>query len=239
MRDRELMRDRDCLVVMARRPEAGTTKTRLAQCIGDSAAARLYEAFLLDTLAVCGDGDAAVMISYAPATADAAAYMGRIAPDAMLAPQPDVDFGARLAAAMQAAFDRGYARVAVIGSDIPHMSGAWIEDAFAGLEQHDVAIGPTHDGGYYLLALGMPQPGLFEGIDWSTGLELGQTLERAAGFGLDVGFVETTFDVDDVGDLVSLREHIAANGTVGCPRTAAVLATIDVSAGAAPAMRGQ
>lgn len=233
------MRERDCIVVMARRPEAGTTKTRLAAHVGDDAAARLYEAFLRDTLAACGDVDARVMISYAPATAEAAACMRRIAPGAMLAPQPDVGFGARLAAAMQAAFDRGFGRVAVIGSDIPHMSHSWIETALAGLDQHDVAIGPTRDGGYYLLALGAPQPGLFEGIDWSTGLELGQTLERAAALGLDVGFVQATFDIDDAGDLGSLREVIAAHGPAVCPHTAAVLATIDASAGAALAMRGR
>ena len=224
------MRGRDCIVVMAREPVAGSTKTRLAAAIGAPEAASLYESFLLDTLATCGSLPAALLISYAPDGSRAEQYFRRIAPRAILALQEEVAFGARLAAAMQAAFDREFERVAVIGSDIPHLAAAWIQDAFTSLDDHDLALGPTQDGGYYLLALRTPNPRLFDDIDWSSGLELGQTHSRAGELELRVKEVQDTFDIDDIGDLLALREHVEANGVAVCPRTAAALALLDPAA---------
>ena len=223
------MQGRDCIVVMAREPSPGSTKTRLAAALGDRAAASVYEAFLLDTIATCRHVDSRMLISYAPDSRDAARYFRHIAPDAMFAAQPDVPFGARLAGAMQMAFDCGFARVAVIGSDIPHMAGAWIKDAFVSLDDHDVALGPTQDGGYYLLALRMPEWRLFDDIDWSSGRELGQTRDRADKLGLRVNELQTTFDIDDIEDLLALREHIDVKGPALCPRTAAAIAHLDLT----------
>ena len=90
------MRARDCIVVMARQPVAGRTKSRLAASLGDDAAAGLYEAFLLDTLAVCRIVDATTVISYAPDEAEARTYFALVAPAAVLAPQREVSFGERL-----------------------------------------------------------------------------------------------------------------------------------------------
>lgn len=224
------MRARDCIVVMARQPAPGSTKTRLAAALGDGIAASLYEAFLLDTLVTCGTVDAALLIAHAPDGAAAKRYFRRIAPTAVLSAQRDGGLGARLAAGMEAAFVRGYQRVAVIGSDIPHMASAWIEDAFASLDDHDVALGPTRDGGYYLLALRAPEPRLFEGISWSSGRELAQTLNRAGELGLRVNAIQRTFDIDDIDDLRSLQELVAARGAAACRRAAAALRLVDVDA---------
>ena len=221
------MRGRDCTVVMARQPVPGSTKTRLAAAVGDGPASSLYEAFLLDTLATCGEVEAELLISYAPDSLRAERYVRRIAPDALLAAQPDAPFGVRLAAAMQSAFDHGFRRVAVIGSDIPHVTSTAVDRAFVSLDGYDMALGPTRDGGYYLLALRAPAPGLFRGIDWSSGRELGQTLDRARELGLRVTALEETFDIDDAGDLAALRDLIALNGPGICPRTAAALSNTD------------
>lgn len=223
------MGDRDCVVVMARLPLAGSTKTRLASALGDHAAASLYEAFLLDTIATCRRVEARLCVSYAPGSPDALRYFRDIAPEAMLAVQPDAPFGARLAAAMQAGFDGGCERVAIIGSDIPHMEFGWLDDAFSALDDHDVALGPTQDGGYYLLALRTPESRLFDDIDWSSGRELGQTRSRASQLGLRIKDVQETFDIDNFADLMTLKELIQANGADACPRTAAALAHLNLT----------
>ena len=224
------MRRRNCIVVMAREPSPGATKTRLAAALGDHAAASAYEAFLLDTIATCRRVDAQLVVAYAPHTAAASRYFRDITPDAMFAVQPDAPFGTRLAAAMQAAFDRGGGRVAVIGSDIPHLEAAWIDDAFASLDTHDVALGPTQDGGYYLLGLRTPEPRLFDDIDWSSGRELGQTRSRANQLGLRVKDVQRTFDIDDIADLSALQALIHGSGADVCPRTTAELARLNLAA---------
>ncbi len=217
------MPQRDCIVVMARRPAAGAVKTRLAASLGARPAAELYEAFLLDTLAACAEVDARVAISYAPDDAQARRYFSAAAPDALLAPQRDVPFGERLADATGSAFHAGAGRVAVIGSDIPHVRPQWIAGAFSALDEADLAIGPTRDGGYYLLALRSAEPRLFAGIDWSSGRELGQTMARASELKLQVSVVPETFDVDVASDLADLESLIATDGPQRCPRTAARL----------------
>jgi hypothetical protein len=224
------MRGRNCIVVMARKPSPGLTKTRLAAALGDEAAASVYEAFLLDTIATCRRVDARLLVSYAPDSPGAAHYFRSIAPEAMLVVQPDAPFGARLAAGMQAAFGGGRERVAIIGSDIPHMESVWLDDAFASLDDHDVALGPTHDGGYYLLALRSPEPRLFDDIDWSSGRELEQTRSRASQLELRVKDVQRTFDIDNIADLSALQELIHASGADICPRAAAELARLDLAA---------
>jgi len=223
------MRRRNCIVVMAREPSPGSTKTRLAAALGDQAAASVYEAFLLDTIATCRRVDAPLLVSYAPDSPDAARYFRDIAPEAVFAAQAEVPFGARLSAAMHVAFDSGCERVLVIGSDIPHMQSAWLDDAFASLDDHDAALGPTHDGGYYLLALRAPEPRLFDDIDWSSGRELGQTRSRASQLGLRVKDVRDTFDIDNIADLLALQGLIQANGADACPRTADVLTHLNLT----------
>lgn len=225
------MNDSRCIVVMAREPRSGAVKTRLARAIGDERAAALYEAFLRDTIATCAGTSADVIISFANDAPRSAAFFARIAPSLTAVPQPNGDFGARLSAGIAAGFAAGHTRVAVVGSDIPHMASGWIDDAFALLDDADMALGPAHDGGYYLMALRQPEPRLFRGIDWSSGREFAQTLTRARECGLRVALVETTFDIDNEADLDALRARIAAEGAAICPLTVAALASM-------PAVRG-
>lgn len=116
-------------------------------------------------------------------------------------PQPAGDLGERMAAAFDEGFRRGARRVAIIGTDVPGAGRHHVLQALAALERHDVCVGPARDGGYYLLALGRPEPRLFEGIAWSTPEVLGQTLARAESLGLRVARLETLTDVDTLEDL--------------------------------------
>ena len=123
-------------------------------------------------------------------------------------PQRGEDLGARMAAAFDDAFRRGARRTAIIGTDAPSVSRERVIEAFEALDGHDVAIGPASDGGYYLLALGSPQPELFQGIAWSTPSVLAQTLERAAALRLRVRLLKPLTDVDTLADLRSEWPHL-------------------------------
>jgi hypothetical protein len=107
----------------------------------------------------------------------------------------------RMAAAFGEGFRRGARRVAIVGTDVPGVSREHVLAALASLDGHDLAVGPAHDGGYYLLAMRRPEPRLFEGVAWSTPLVLRETLERAASLGLRVASLETLVDVDTLDDV--------------------------------------
>jgi hypothetical protein len=105
-----------------------------------------------------------------------------------------------MARAFGECFARGARRVAIVGTDAPDCTRAHVTAAWAALDTHDVAVGPTHDGGYYLLALARPCPGLFQDIAWSTPDVLRATLARAAAAGLSVARLATLRDVDTLAD---------------------------------------
>jgi hypothetical protein len=106
-----------------------------------------------------------------------------------------------MAAAFDEAFRRGARRAAIIGTDAPSVSRELVLEALGALNDHDLAVGPASDGGYYLLALDRPRPELFEGIAWSTPSVLAATRERAARLGLRVRVLRSLTDVDTLADL--------------------------------------
>ena len=120
---------------------------------------------------------------------------------------------------------RSHQLVGVVGSDLPGLDARRVDDAFDCLERGaDVVLGPTADGGYYLLALRATRidPALFAGVSWSTGRVLEQTLERCRKLGLRRAMLDTGRDIDRPGDLDWLIENLRA-GRVESPRVAAWL----------------
>ena len=122
-------------------------------------------------------------------------------PGEPLWPQPAGDLGRRMSAALEEGFARGARRVALVGTDVPWLSQAIVAEGFAALDRDDVALGPARDGGYYLVALRQPRPGLFEDIAWSTALVLPATLARAERLGLRVRLLPLLTDLDTIDDL--------------------------------------
>ncbi len=218
------MSARRCVIVMAKDPRAGGSKTRLAASAGLTAAqtADLAEAFVHDTLRTAQQvADAEVWVCHAPP--DSAARFAAWAPRARILAQVAGDLGARMRAAFAAAFESGPARVVMIGSDTPHLPAERIEAAFARLDAARVVLGPATDGGYYLVGLDAPAPALFEGIAWSTPDVLAETRERARNGGLELALLDELRDVDDAADLAELARSIRPDGEP-CPRTARALA---------------
>jgi len=221
------------LIVLAKEPRPGLVKTRLAKGLGDLVAARLFEAFLLDTLevcrAACRASGASLCVSYSPASA--ADYFQELAPDALLMPQPDGDLGARLAAAVEFVWDRGADGAVLVGSDLPHLEQADLQLALDALASAGAVLGPSCDGGYWLLGLSRPAPGVFEAIDWSTARVLEQTRERLEREGFEVVELPTLFDIDDAADLERLRAVLEHASPERCPRTRSVLSVLDADPG--------
>ncbi|WIG61105.1 MAG: hypothetical protein OJF49_003853 [Ktedonobacterales bacterium] len=210
---------RDALFIVARLPVAGQTKTRLGRALGYEAAAALYAAFLRDL----GErfSDAAMRNGYdlywnyaAPDEYGDAEFAVCVPAGGRLMRQPAGDFAERLWHGFTELAARGYERIVVLGSDSPHMPADWVRAAFTALDTHDVALGPAHDGGYYLLgqrrarhtashAAQWPAD-LFTGIQMSTATVYTETLARVEALGLRVMTLPTSFDVDEIEDLETL-----------------------------------
>jgi hypothetical protein len=192
---------RDLLLVFLKEPRPGHTKTRLVPPLSPETAAQLYrllaEEEVRRTTPVAGEYDR--LFCFTPPEAEEA--IARWFPGESLWPQAGGDLGARMAGAFAEGFARGARRVAIIGTDVPWVSRDTVLDAFRALEDHDVCVGPARDGGYYLLSLGAPRPGLFQEIAWSTPSVLALTLRKAEGLGLQVASLETLTDLDTLGDL--------------------------------------
>src|SRR5581483_11650266 len=160
----------DTLIVFARAPQPGTAKTRLATVFGTGAAHRLYAAMFADTLDLAGRVQARRLLSLAGAA------VPDLPPDWIVLRQPERSFGERLAWSFAQAFADGARRCVLIGADAPHLQPGWIDEAFAALASADVVVGPTHDGGYYLLGLREAAPWIFREVSWSTPAVCEQTL---------------------------------------------------------------
>jgi rSAM/selenodomain-associated transferase 1 len=191
----------DALIVFVKEPRPGSVKTRFLPALRPEDAADLYRALAEEEIRRTSpeSGDYERLFFFAPA--DARDAIAAWFPGETLVPQQGADLGARMASAFGEVFRRGANRVAIIGTDVPWVSRALVLDALRGLGQHDVVLGPSHDGGYYLLALDRPRPELFDEIAWSTPQVLPVTLARAKARGLSVQLMEELTDIDTLDDL--------------------------------------
>lgn len=202
------------LGLFAKWPRSGQVKTRLAAAIGSDLAAQAAAAFLsdsLDRLATIADRR---IVAFAPPDAEHSFRL--MAPPAWeLWPQTDGDLGDRLEHFFQIAFESGAHRVVVVGADSPTLPVAYVRDSFAQLHSHDVVIGPSADGGYYLLGLVRPLTGLFRGVSWSGANVLHQTIARVGTHKL--ALLPVWYDIDTPDDWSLLRGHVAAYRKAGQP----------------------
>lgn len=216
------------LVVMARYPQVGTTKTRLARTIGAEEAVRLYRAFLIDLADKFAGQACDLYWAYTPAEVDYLSFLATLAPlllEHMHAfPQQGRDLGARLHYVFRWTQDRGYQATIVISSDSPHISLHIVTQARVALDTADVVLGPADDGGYYLIAMRRPYD-VFSGIPMSTSMVAQQTIELAESQGLKVSTLENLFDIDELPDLVRLAQLLESDSSLA-PQTAAYLASL-------------
>jgi rSAM/selenodomain-associated transferase 1 len=196
------------IVIMAKEPAVGS-KTRLCPPLTLTEAAALYEALLCDTIAlVAGLEDIQLAIAVSPPEG-LRAVAGLCPPEALLLPVAGRDIGNCLAKVLGQLLDAGYCGAIALNSDGPTLPSTHLRAAVDRLAGSDVVLGPSDDGGYYLIGLKRAAPGLFQGIDWSTSRVTAQTLARAGLLGLDVALLSPWYDVDTPPDLARLRAELA------------------------------
>ncbi len=208
------------LAIMAKAPRAGHVKTRLASAYTPDAIVRLYRALVEDTIdlarslglricAVCPAEDERHLAAWLPRDVEIVAQVG-----------------AGLAAGLTFTFDRlcrpPGRRVVAVGGDTPHVPAAVLASAFAALAGRDLVVGPSGDGGYYLVGATRPQPDLFDGKVMGTGSAFDALVAGARRLRLRVGFTETHYDVDLPEDLERLADDLAFDPR-RAPRTAVLL----------------
>ena len=195
------------LVIMAKAPRPGTVKTRLTPSLSIEAVTALYRCLLDDTLAlavslpglsvalICPDSDAD--------------ELSRLAGDRarVIAQQGD-----GLAAGLTSVFahfakDRPQ-RIIAFNSDSPHLPASVLDNAFETLAARDLVVGPTHDGGYYLVGAKTSHPTLFVGDGMGTGSALERLLTRARALELSIGFADPFYDIDVPEDLIRLAAEL-------------------------------
>jgi rSAM/selenodomain-associated transferase 1 len=210
------------LIVVAKKPEPGFTKTRLCPPFTPQDAAEFYRCLMLDTLALASRlENVDHTLAYTPPNTHS--YFQRLTPDGFrLMPQLGVDLGERLANALAHHFQLGYRRVVIMNSDGPTLPLPYLSEAFSGLDYADITLGMGHDGGYYLIGMKRLQPALFKDIAWSTERVIPQTIAACRSLGLHVHKVPEWYDVDVATDLDRLRHDLTQN-PAAAPHTLAFL----------------
>ncbi len=183
------------LLVFLKYPTPGKVKTRLAISMGAEAASEAYRMCAEQTLERLRTWHTQSVVFVDPPGA-LASVRDWLGPIWRLTPQQGDTLGDRLEHATSSAFGEGARQVVAIGTDSPWLTPEEIEQAFTALEHADVALGPSEDGGYYLIGLSRPAPALFDGIAWSTAAVFQQTLTRASALGLRVHTLRVGYDVD-------------------------------------------
>jgi|SRR5215469_313718 len=207
------------LVIMAKAPRPGMVKTRLMQSLPATAVTALYRCLLEDTLALaksltgvdvavmCPESDREELVHLLGSTVPVVAQKGE-----------------GLAAGLTSVFRHFTAadrqNVIAFNSDSPHLAPSVLHAAFEMLAGHDLVVGPTHDGGYYLVGAKTAYPALFEGDGMGTGSALDRLLTRTKTLELTIGFTEPFYDIDIANDLIRLAQELQL-APAKAPRTAA------------------
>jgi len=201
------------MAVMAKAPRSGKVKTRLAPPLTLDQSAAINICFLRDTTeniaAVAASGEAAGIISYTP-IGDEALFDNLLPADFALIPQRGEGFGERLLATAQDLIACGYGSVCLIDSDSPTVPAAAFEQAIAELAKPGdrVILGPSHDGGYYLIGLKRAHSELFANITWSTSTVVAETIAAAKAANLETVILPLWYDVDDAATLDILTAEL-------------------------------
>lgn len=185
-------------MIFIKNPKEGQVKTRLGESVGSKKALEVYRRLLKITKSVTDQLEFPRQVWYSDSIEDDDIW-GREYEKCL---QSGKNLGDRMKAAFDDGFQAGYKNIVIIGSDCADLGKAVIEKAFEALEKHDIAIGPSKDGGYYLLGMSSFYPQLFVDKSWSTPQLLKQTLDQAKSMRLSYELLPELNDIDTVDDLV-------------------------------------
>jgi rSAM/selenodomain-associated transferase 1 len=206
---------------MAKAARVGHVKTRLATLLPAEAVVDLYRCLIEDTLDLARSisTDTLAIVCPAPDVTDLASWL----PAIEIVGQQGDGLAAGLVSAFRAFIERGYRRVVALDGDSPQLPPDTLENAFRLLDRADLVVGPTMDGGYYLVGSTTSQVDLFDTQRMGTVSAFDSLMASARGLGLRVALTETGYDVDEAEDLTRLARELRLFPH-RAPRTAAWLA---------------
>jgi uncharacterized protein len=200
---------RNALVILTKAPQPGRSKTRLVPPLSTDEAADLARALLVDQLENLASYDGArLFIAFTPEKT-AGFFEGFITQGFTCFPQRGQSLGERMSYAFGHLFADAFQNIILIGSDLPALPLAFFDRAYGLLEKSaaDVVLGPSADGGYYLVGMNRLNTTIFDGIGWSRDDVLAQTIQKLAGVGLKYELLPECYDIDTAHDLGRLQSE--------------------------------
>lgn len=197
--------DGECILFFVKYPEKGQVKKRLSAELDEEVIVELYKNFILDSLSTLGKCEVQFLVCFYPADSQNK-FTDWLGTYYSYLPQQGSDLGQRMKNGFINTFDSNFHQVIIIGSDSPDLPGDFIKKAFLSLKTHDVVIGPSFDGGYYLIGFRYNTflPEAFSGIDWGTNMVFGKTLDIFKKAGRKIHILPKWHDVDTYADLNDL-----------------------------------
>ena len=199
---------RNCVLFFVKYPVSGRVKTRLAEQIGQDAAADLYRNFVADILTTLKSLDVSLRIVFDP-PGSKEQFQRWLGKECSYIPQLGQNLGQRMKNAFLQVFREDFKRVVVIGSDSPDLPAEYLDLAFGVLDTNDVVIGPSSDGGYYLMGFTRNTflPEAFERISWSSNKVFKQTIDILQQYKQSLYLLPQWHDIDTLVDLKSFLQR--------------------------------
>ena len=198
---------KQALIIFVRNPVPGKVKTRLAKTVGNEQALIIYKELLRYTHEITQTLPCDKYVFYADGITEKDIWENDIYRKLI---QTGDDLDARMQSAFEVLFNKGYQNICIIGSDCYELTKDIIKKAFEELQQYAVVIGPTADGGYYLLGLSRMLPPLFYNIEWSTGKVLEQTISACITSNNSHTLLPLLHDIDDEQDWIRYQTKAAS-----------------------------
>jgi len=208
------------VVIMAKAPIAGQAKTRLIPLLGAEQAAVMYHQMLLDTIELVAtslNGTGAISL-VCPTVADQTALHAIVSPAISVVADEQGSLMRGLDYGLRHHLDMGYEHVVMLNGDGPTLPKEYVRAAFEALRSSDVVLGPTKDGGYYLIGANEPQSALFNWEHFDSATVCVQTRERAEGLGRRVTLLPAWYDIDIEEDIQQLADDLRSEANLA-PRT--------------------
>jgi uncharacterized protein len=218
------------IIAFTRYPEPGSVKTRLIPVLGPDEACRIHRRLTENTMKQVRilQSRMALGVEIHFAGGNETAMLNWLGADWRYVPQAEGDLGRRMNQALTRAFHQGILRVLLIGTDCPELNARALQEALRRLGGNDLVLGPAQDGGYYLIGMKAPQPGLFPpDMPWGTDRVLAETLRAADRQGLQVSLLETLRDIDRPEDLCGLALNLDRSRYAPDPEISIIIPTLN------------
>lgn len=198
----------NCLIIFAKEPKKGRVKTRLRGYLSETQCVALYKALLKDTFELVKPLEHIAKVLAYDSSTDEPGYLKELGKGFIFYRQEGKDLGRRLHNAIKFSGKMHSDKTVIIGSDSPNLPITYVKEAFRRLEKNDIVLGPSADGGFYLLGIKDPCFEIFKDIQWGSGSVLEDTVKNAGMLDKKIAILKKWYDIDDAAGLIRLRKDL-------------------------------